>query len=718
MTNVKTILLIGRTGNGKSTLANVLLGKRDKNDNFEEIFGESAGSISKTKEIQIENFIDEETKIEYRIVDTVGIGDTKMTLDKVLHKLALMGYSVKDGLSQILFVTDGHLVKEAKSTYDLLRKVVFDENIAKYTTVIRTNFAGFMLKERCEEEEKKMIESSEEFKELIKGCSGVICVDNPPVDIDDVDLVKLYKKRREKSREGLLGHLKFVCQDDEVYRPINLIILSGEINEHMTKKEESNVMLEHIGDIDRELKKNIKEELKKLEEKEGKKEKPAMWKFGGIFVNKKNKKIKDSIFALEKRKKKAKGELEKLLDSFIDRPSKKELHSFLENQEAETIMYKMNTLKEEFPEKQERLDFLLGKKLKIVQIEKQLDKLQQHSQLKSNVLSEEREEIEAILQVKSKLKGLISSAKAKLTSKNKFSGAKRQEREVKLDSFFEDLPNTSEEFIEALENIKPGLSQKLTLSEVENLCQTNHDLKKLKLENEKFGLEDWMSIHKEFTKNLQEEWVKRLISYSEAQSWIGLGFKPVDYDEVSGWKKLSLSFREVKEWIKAGAEPNDYKFISWLRDIKKLTPEEVLNFGNGEALKREYQLGKNEQITSERSKTPASSQKRKQVTLEKKVVERKQKELEAMLQPVRFRISLNKGLTSLLEKLLTSQVEVVKFNSHSAQEQLNQAKQILSEKVDLERLDELCQLQKEIAELQVQTLQPQILHQNPPKTPK
>src|SRR5437016_612633 len=106
-----------------------------------------------------------------------------MSLDKVLRKLALMGYSVKDGLSQILFVTNCRMVKAAKSTYDLLRKVVFDENIAEYTTIVRTNFAGFRNEERCEEEKRKMIKSNGELRELIEECNKVIFVDNPSVDI-------------------------------------------------------------------------------------------------------------------------------------------------------------------------------------------------------------------------------------------------------------------------------------------------------------------------------------------------------------------------------------------------------------------------------------------------------------------------------------------------------------------------------------------------------
>ena len=72
--NIRNILIVGWTGGGKSTLANVLTSTNE--------FGESDGSVSITKNFQIKDFKWEETK--YRVIDTIGVGDTKSSPKRIV----------------------------------------------------------------------------------------------------------------------------------------------------------------------------------------------------------------------------------------------------------------------------------------------------------------------------------------------------------------------------------------------------------------------------------------------------------------------------------------------------------------------------------------------------------------------------------------------------------------------------------------------------------
>src|SRR4051794_40917867 len=143
--NIKNILLIGSTGSGKSTLANVLI---NKNNNFEEVFKESADSVSETRNVQVEKTeidlsSDGNEKLEMIIIDTVGIGDTKLTTQGVLYRLAEATSHIGDGLNQIFFVSNGRFTEKEEEAYKLLSSVIFDSEVINYTTIVRTNFPEF-----------------------------------------------------------------------------------------------------------------------------------------------------------------------------------------------------------------------------------------------------------------------------------------------------------------------------------------------------------------------------------------------------------------------------------------------------------------------------------------------------------------------------------------------------------------------------------------------
>src|SRR6185312_14473326 len=278
MTENKIILLIGRSGRGKSTLANVITNTNK--------FRESSASVSATKEIQFEKFEDVDNKINYAIIDTPGIGDTKMSDNEVLNIIAKAVYLGRDGISQVLFVNDGRFDQYEMATYDLLRTIIFDENITKHTTIVRTRFPEFRDEEEYQKDIDSMVEEAkkketelrqkivdkkreienltsddeqyqkllEEIKKIekelaatnldkiIESCQRrIVYVDNPSLEVKDANKLKMNKEDREDSQKILLEHLKENCQG-EPYRPEKLTKLSDEIkdvySEYLEKKKE------------------------------------------------------------------------------------------------------------------------------------------------------------------------------------------------------------------------------------------------------------------------------------------------------------------------------------------------------------------------------------------------------------------------------------------------------------------------------------------------
>jgi GTP1/Obg family GTP-binding protein len=248
--NTRNILLIGRTGKGKSTLANVLTGNGR--------FKEGKYGASETRNIKAEVF--EHEGVKYRVIDTVGIGDTKLTEKEVLDKLAEAAYAVKDGLHQVLFVSSGRFDEAEVFTYNLLRKAIFDENITDYTTIVRTSFPDFEDKKECQNDINVMKKENKSLAEVIMSCNEIVHVENHP---------KLLESR-SKSRVILLKRL-VNCQN--VYEPQNLKELNRRIGNAVMKKiklEEDLTILKRksgeLGDLDSSLNeriKNLEEEIEK-----------------------------------------------------------------------------------------------------------------------------------------------------------------------------------------------------------------------------------------------------------------------------------------------------------------------------------------------------------------------------------------------------------------------------------------------------------------------
>ncbi|CAG8607655.1 2401_t:CDS:2 [Ambispora leptoticha] len=222
MADIRNIMLFDRTGNGKSTLANVLT----KSLNFTEI----ADSISETREIQIKEFEEEknsngEEAIKYRVIDTIGIGDTRLTEQGVLYKLA--------------------------------EAFVFDADVSKYTTIVRTNFPEFEDELKCQQDQQQLrAENPAIFK--ILSATRIIYVDNPPLKDRTASI---NQEIRKDPRKRLLAPLA-TCQG--TYRPQNLDAMNDRVGNYMTENEKTQEELKNLKKLTEQQPKLSQEERKKL----------------------------------------------------------------------------------------------------------------------------------------------------------------------------------------------------------------------------------------------------------------------------------------------------------------------------------------------------------------------------------------------------------------------------------------------------------------------
>lgn len=112
-------------------------------------------------------------------------------------------YQFRNGINQILLVIKGRFTEEKIESYNMLT-IIFDKEIAKYTTIARSNF----LAESCKNDAKKLQKENLKIACMLDSLSNnIIYVNNLPMNYHE-----FAKETRRFSRERLLDHLSTLRQ--------------------------------------------------------------------------------------------------------------------------------------------------------------------------------------------------------------------------------------------------------------------------------------------------------------------------------------------------------------------------------------------------------------------------------------------------------------------------------------------------------------------------
>eukprot|EP00117_Sycon_ciliatum_P037918 scpid59004/ scgid28268/ len=172
----RTVVVIGRTGNGKSALANAIAGRFDG-----DLFSESASPHSRTRgtPAHIVTLDHEGRTYRVRIVDTNGFGDTDMSEKDVLLALADLARTCDGGIHHVFFVTKHRFTAVEQEAFKLMVNTIFNPDVLPFVTVVRTH--AFT---REQDHSAKLRQFQEEMMVQLPSMAsvrGFLMVNNPEV---------------------------------------------------------------------------------------------------------------------------------------------------------------------------------------------------------------------------------------------------------------------------------------------------------------------------------------------------------------------------------------------------------------------------------------------------------------------------------------------------------------------------------------------------------